>query len=47
MEVTLTIENEAGEQGSVSSVGPDYQTALASARALVPEGCKAIVIRKD
>lgn len=47
MEVTLTIENAAGEQGSVSAVGTDYDAALAAARALVPEDCKAIVIRTD
>lgn len=47
MEVTLTIENSTGEQGSVSAVGPDYETALANARELIPEDCKAIVIRTD
>ena len=46
MEVTLTIENSDGEQGSVSAVGPDYATALAAARDLIPEDCKAIVVRK-
>lgn len=45
MEVTLTIENAAGELGSVSAVGPDYVTAYASARELIPDDCKAIVIR--
>lgn len=45
MEVTLTIENADGEQGSVSAVGSDYATAYASARELIPEDCKAIVIR--
>lgn len=47
MEVTLTIENSDGEQGTVSAVGADYETALAAARALIPEDCKAIVIRTD
>jgi hypothetical protein len=47
MEVTLTIENADGEQGSVAALGPDYETALANARALIPEDCKAIVIRTD
>ena len=47
MEVTLTIENTEGERGSVAAVGPDYETALAAARALIPEDCKPIVIRTD
>ncbi|MFJ6536747.1 hypothetical protein ACIQH5_10980 [Paenarthrobacter sp. NPDC091711] len=47
MEVTLTIEDTVGEQGSVSAIGPDYETALAAARALVPEDCKALSIRTD
>ncbi|QSZ53078.1 hypothetical protein AYX19_08755 [Paenarthrobacter ureafaciens] len=37
VEVTLTVENTDGEQGSVATVGPDYETALASAQALIPE----------
>lgn len=45
MEVTLTVENEEGELGFVSAAGVDYEDALAAARKLVPEGCKAIVIR--
>lgn len=45
MEVTLTIENAANEQGMVSAVGADYDAALAAARELIPEDCKAIVIR--
>lgn len=45
MEVTLTIENADGEQGSVAAVGTDYEAALGAARALIPEDCKAIVIR--
>ena len=47
VEVTLTIENEAGEQGTVQASGADYETAYVSARALIPEGCRAIVIRTD
>ena len=47
MEVTLTIENGEGEQGYVSAVGSDYTDALTKARALVPEDCKAIVIRTN
>lgn len=47
MEVTLTIENADGEQGSVAAVGPDYETALAAARALIQEDCKALSIRTD
>lgn len=45
VEVTLTVQNEAGEQGHVSALGADYATALANAQALIPEDCKAIVIR--
>jgi len=47
MEVTLTIENAAGEQGTVQASGADYESAYAAARALIPEDCKAIVIRTD
>ena len=47
MEVTLTIENGEGEQGHVSAVGADYTDALTKARALIPEDCKAIVIRTN
>ena len=47
VEVTLTIENGEGEQGHVSAVGADYTDALTKARALIPEDCKAIVIRTD
>jgi hypothetical protein len=47
VEVTLTIENAAGEPGYVSATGPDYETAYANARALIPADCKAIVIRTD
>ncbi|UOD80370.1 hypothetical protein [Paenarthrobacter ureafaciens] len=47
MDVTLTIENENGEQGTVSAAGKDYQDALTKARALVPDGCRAIVIRTN
>jgi hypothetical protein len=42
MEVTLTIEDNDGEQGSVSAYGADYDAALAAARALIPEGSKII-----
>lgn len=47
MEVKLTVENEEGELGYVSAAGVDYEAALAAARELVPEGCKAIVLRVD
>lgn len=47
VEVTLTIENSTGEQGTVSAIKPTYEEALAAARELIPEGCKAIVIRTD
>lgn len=43
--VQLTVEDPQGEQSRVSAQGPDYETALAAARALVPEGFRAIVIR--
>ena len=41
----MTIENAAGEQGHVTALGDDYSDALQKARQLVPEDCKAIVIR--
>ncbi|MEE2568617.1 hypothetical protein V1638_04295 [Pseudarthrobacter sp. J64] len=47
MEVTLTIEDADGGQGFVSAAGADYETALAAAQALIPEDCRAIVIRTD
>ena len=47
LEVTLTIENSDGEQGTVSAVKPTYEEALAAARELIPEDCKAIVIRVE
>jgi len=47
VEVTLTIENASGEQGTVQASGADYETAYAAARALVPDDFKAIVIRTD
>ena len=43
--VQLTVEDPQGEQSRVSAEGPDYETALAAAQALVPEGFRAIVIR--
>ncbi|MCP1414424.1 hypothetical protein [Paenarthrobacter sp. A20] len=45
MDVTLTIEDANGERGSVSAAGRDYAAAYEAARELIPEGCKAIVIR--
>lgn len=45
MEVTLTVENIEGGLGYVSAVGSDYTDALSKAQALIPEDCKAIVIR--
>ncbi|BCW61828.1 hypothetical protein [Arthrobacter sp. StoSoilB22] len=47
MEVTITIQNAEGEQGTVSAVGKDYEAALADARAVVPEGCIQLNIRTD
>lgn len=47
MEITLTIEDSEGGRGTVSAAGEDYEDALAKARALVPEGCRAITIRTD
>ncbi|GLU58557.1 hypothetical protein [Paenarthrobacter ureafaciens] len=43
----MTIENTAGEIGRVSASGMDYDAALAAARELIPDDCKAIVIRGD
>ncbi|WP_178996922.1 hypothetical protein [Paenarthrobacter nitroguajacolicus] len=45
MEVSIAIENAAGETGSVSAVKPTYAEALAAACELIPEGCKALNIR--
>lgn len=47
MEVTITIQSAEGEQGTVNAVGKDYETALAEARARVPEGCIQLNIRTD
>ncbi|WP_175538573.1 hypothetical protein [Arthrobacter sp. cf158] len=47
MEVTLTIENSEGKLSTVSAGGGDYDEALVAARALVPEGCRAIAVRTD
>ncbi|WP_422758307.1 hypothetical protein [Paenarthrobacter sp. C1] len=47
MEVTLTIENSTGEQGTLSAIKPTYEDALAAARELVPEGCRTLSIRTD
>jgi len=47
VEVTLTIENAEGEQGSVQAAGADYASAYAAARELIPEGCRAIAIRTN
>jgi len=43
--VQLTVEDSQGEQRHVSAPDPDYETALAAAQALMPEGFRAIVIR--
>jgi len=45
MEVTLTVEDADGGIGYVSAVGTDYTDAYTKARALIPDGCKPIVIR--
>jgi len=45
MEVTLTVEDAEGGIGYVSAVGAGYEDAYTKARALIPDGCKAIVIR--
>lgn len=45
MEVELTIEDDQGEMTHVSATGPDYDTTLAAAKAKIPEGSRAIVIR--
>jgi hypothetical protein len=45
VEITLTVENAEGELGWVSASGADYDAALSAANELVPEDCKAIVIR--
>ncbi|QOT16465.1 hypothetical protein [Paenarthrobacter sp. YJN-5] len=47
MEVTLTIVDSAGGQGTVTATGTDYTDALTKAHALVPENCRAITIRTD
>lgn len=45
MEVELTVEDAQGVQSRVRAPGKDYEEALANAKALVPEGSRAIVIR--
>lgn len=45
MEVELTIEDAQGEMMRVSATGPDYDTSMAAAKAKIPEGSRAIVIR--
>jgi hypothetical protein len=47
MEVTLTVEDQYGSIGYVSAVGSSYADAYAKATALIPDGCKPIVIRTD
>ncbi|MGO4143732.1 hypothetical protein AB4Y77_01490 [Paenarthrobacter sp. YAF11_1] len=43
----MTVEDAKGERGSVSATGQDYAAAYEAARALIPEGCRAIAIRTD
>ncbi|WP_314192009.1 hypothetical protein [uncultured Arthrobacter sp.] len=45
MEVDLTVENAQGEMTHISATGPDYDAALAAAKAKIPEGSRVIVIR--
>lgn len=45
MEIELTIEDAQGEMMRVSATGPDYDTAMAAAKAKISEGSRAIVIR--
>lgn len=45
VEVTLTVEDQEGGIGHVTALGADYEDAYTKAQALIPDGCKAIVIR--
>jgi hypothetical protein len=45
VEVTLTVEDQDGGIGHVTALGTAYTDAYAKAQALIPDGCKAIVIR--
>lgn len=47
MEVTLTIENTKGELSRVSGTAAEYAAACEEARALIPEGFRAIAIRTN
>lgn len=45
VKVTLTVEAGDGQFSHVEAEGATYEVALGSARALIPEGSKAIAIR--
>lgn len=47
MKVSLTVETDTGQLSHVEAEGKTYQDAKAAAEALIPEGSKAIVIRRD
>ncbi|MEQ4566164.1 hypothetical protein [Paenarthrobacter sp. CAP02] len=47
MEVTLTVEDADGGTGHVTALGANYTDACTKATALIPDGCRAIVIRTD
>lgn len=47
MKLTLTLEADNGELSHIEAEAETYQEAKAAAEALIPEGSKAIVIRRD
>lgn len=47
VKITLTVEDAEGALTYVSATGSDYDTALAEAKAKVPEGSRPIVIRTE
>ncbi|MEE2524524.1 hypothetical protein [Pseudarthrobacter sp. J47] len=46
MEVELTVQDAEGITSRVNAKGRDYDSALAAAKTLIPQGSRAILIRK-
>lgn len=46
VKVTLTVEAADGQLSRVETEGATYDVAITAARARIPEGSKAIAIRK-
>jgi hypothetical protein len=47
VKVTLTVEAGNGRLSRVEAEGETYEKAKAAAKALIPDGSKAIAIRTD